>query len=169
MAMPDIDFDSLPPDEEPTSLGEAASNELVCDECGKECKNARGLSMHRKRTHGIGSTKEDSKPSSLRKGNLEKDLQEFIMMISMMVSFFNGNDGAIIGANSERLAHAYANLARQNKPFRRFIEGMMKTGAMGEVFTATLFTAIPIMGNHGKLPPEIMGMFGMAPPPMDEG
>lgn len=161
MSLPDgIDFD-IPDDGAPV---EEVTAEFICTECGKEAKNARGLSMHMKRTHQIGTEKDDSKPASLRKGNLEKELQEFFMMIAMMVSMANPNDGAIIGGNSERLAHAYANLARQNKPFRKFLEGMMKTGAMGEVFTATLFTALPILSNHGKLPPELMAFFGGTPP-----
>lgn len=166
--MTDVDFDSLP-SEEPTE--DAPPGLLLCPECGKECKNQRGLSMHMKRTHQVESDKEDAKPASLRKSNLEKDLAEFFMMIAMMVSMVNANDGAIIGQNSERLAHAYGNLAKQNKAFRRFLEGMMKTGAMGEVFTATLFTAIPILGNHGKLPPELMIFFGGATgaPPMEQG
>jgi hypothetical protein len=120
-----------------------------------------------KRTHGVASDK-DSQPASLRKGNLEKELHEFFGMLSMMVSLINADDGAVIGRNSGQLAHAYANLARQNKAFKTFLEGMMKTGAMGEVFTATLFTALPILGNHGRLPPELMVIFGGQPmPPQD--
>lgn len=162
----DIDFDALPEDEAPGPASD--SGKLVCPDCGQECKNARGLSMHRKRSHGVESEKDDTKPASLRKGNLEKELTEFLLMISMMVTFVNATDGNIIRQQAPALAHAYANLARQNKAFRKFLEGMMKTGAMGEVFTVTLFTALPILANHGKLPPEIMAFFG-GTPPMEQG
>lgn len=165
--MTDISFEDLPSEEPVTGGDDAPPGLLVCEECGKEAKNARGLSMHMKRTHGIGNDGESkTSTGSGRRGNLEKELTEFFVMIAMMVSMVNPTDGTIIGGNAERLAHAYANLARQNKPFRRFLEGMMKTGAIGEVFTATLITAIPILSNHGKIPKELGAFFGM--PPMSE-
>jgi len=162
--MSEIDFDELPP-EEPSD--DAPPGLLTCELCGNPAKNARGLKMHMKRTHGIGAEAKES--SGIRKGNLEKELGEFFLMLSMMVSMVNPNDGIIINNNAERLAHAYGNLARQNKAFRKFLEGMMKTGAAGEVFTATLFTALPIMANHGKLPPELMAFFGGNLPVPPEG
>ena len=168
MSIPDLSFDDLPSDSPPPSAEEPLEVDgFICPECGKEAKNKRGLSMHMKRSHGVQSEKDDSKPASLRKGNIEKDLHEFFMMIAMMVSMINPNDGAIIGSNAEKLAHAYGNLARQNKAFRSFLEGMLKTGAMGEVFTATLFTALPILANHGKLPTELMAFF--TPPAPEQG
>lgn len=161
MTFPDVDFDALPNEPVAPNGDTTTVNDLTCSECGRDdFKNARGLSRHMSVTHGIKREKDDSKPTSLRRGNLEKELTEFFMMIAMMVSMVNPTDGSIVGGNAERLAHAYANLARQNKAFRNFLEGMMKTGAMGEVFTATLFTALPILGNHGKLPAEVMAFFG---------
>lgn len=154
--MSDLSFDDLPPEVAPPGI---EPDEFTCDECGKVSKNARGLSMHKKRSHGDGSGETKSGPQR-RSASLENDLKEFFIMISVMVSFINADDGAVIGQNAPALAHAYGNFARQNKPFRKFLEGMMQTGAIGEVFTVTLFTALPILGNHGKLPPELMNVLG---------
>lgn len=156
--MSDLSFDDLPTEVAPPGMEDVVTD-FVCDECGKPAKNARGLSMHKKRTHGAESDEPKAK-STRRDGSLEKDLQEFFVMISVMVSFINANDGAVIGQNAPALAHAYGNFARQNKPFKKFLEGMMQTGAIGEVFTVTLFTVLPILGNHGKLPPELVNVLG---------
>lgn len=163
----DISFDSLSDvdsDEIPESL-------LVCPECGKSAKNKRGLSMHMKRSHGEPS-ETASRSASRRASNLEKELQEFFMMIAMFWSMFDQNDGAVIGKNAPMLAHAYANLARKNKYFKKLLEGMMDTGAIGEVITATFMTVVPIAINHGKLPNELGVFFGAPmtnPPFMEQG
>lgn len=149
-------------------LGESVSSDdsLTCELCGKSVNTSRGLKIHMARVHDISSAKADGTPKSLRgkPTNLEKELTEFFMMIAMVVTMVNPTDGTIIGANASRNAVAWSHLAQQNKAVRSFLTKLMTTSAFGEVVMAGVFTAIPILANHQKVPPELAGLFaGFAP------
>lgn len=145
-------------------------DDLLCPECGKKCKNARGLSMHLARAHDIRKEGADAKPASLktRKTNLEKELTTFFQTIGLMVSIIPGskcmNDGQIIMHNSEQLGKAWSHLAEQNKSVDKFLRNLMSASALGEVIMASAMTLIPILANHEILPSELAFMFGASAP-----
>lgn len=117
----------------------------------------------------------DAKPKSTKPAGrppaLEKQLGEFFNTIAMVVSAFNVEDGMIIASNSDSLAKAWADLAREDKRVKEAIEKMMKGSAWSGVIFATGSVAVAIAGNHGVF--EGMSLFGgnddepppPAPPP----
>lgn len=139
-----------------------------CPECGKPSKNARGLSMHLSRSHGIRKEGADAKPASLkgRRSSLEKELVNFFGSIGVMVSALAlvspkfANDGQIIMHNAENLAKAWSHAAQQNKSVDKILRSMMTVSTMGEVMMAMTMTIVPIMANHELLPGEMAFMFG---------
>jgi hypothetical protein len=155
-------------------LEEALGDDILrCDVCGKDdFKNAHGLAIHQSRMHGIKSTTSDTAPKgrSVKNTDLEKELAEFFGTAGLLVSMFDQVDGMVIAQNSERLASAWAHLARTNKTVDRVIRNVLTTSAVGEVVTATIMTAVPIMAHHGVLPEQMFAMFAQAPmPPSEEG
>lgn len=150
------------------------SDSLICLECGREdFKNARGLSRHRSIAHGIKSAKADQAPrsagSSARATKLDKELTEMFMLIGMLVSAVNQYDGMVILQNADTTAQAWAQLARTDKRIANVLDKLISTTAYSGVILATIKMAVPILANHGVVPPELGAMFGpMAPPPSPE-
>lgn len=163
----------IPPLEGFEEFSEFPSNsdvsELKCEICDKDdFKTLGGLRRHKTRIHGLKTEKADTAPKGSggsRKTNLEKELLDFFAMIGMVVAMLPhpegvyAVDGQIIIQNAERNAHAWANLCRQNKQIERIVSNLMKSTAIGEVVTAAVFTAMPMLANHGKLPPQLSAMF----------
>lgn len=105
------------------------------------------------------------KPSTKPAGRppaLEKQLGEFFNTIAMVVSAFNVDDGMVIANNSESLAKAWADLAREDKRVKEAIEKMMKGSAWSGVIFATGSVAVAIAGNHGVF--DHMSLFGNSEP-----
>lgn len=104
----------------------------------------------------------DAKPKSTKPAGrpvgLEKQLGEFFNTIAMVVSAFNVEDGMIIASNSDSLAKAWTDLAREDKRVKEAIEKMMKGSAWSGVIFATGSVAVAIAGNHGVF--EGMSLFG---------
>lgn len=151
---------------------DADADSLVCLDCGRDdFKNARGLSRHRSIAHGIKSQKADKAPRSAtaRNTKLDKELTEMFMLIGMLVSTVNQYDGMVILQNADTTAQAWAQLARTDKRIASMLDKLISTTAYSGVILATIRMAVPILANHGVIPPELGQMFGpMAPPPSPE-
>lgn len=106
--------------------------------------------------------KTKSAKKSGRKKNLTKDIQGTIAAIGTGVFMLNPTDGAAILEGSERLAKALNDVAKENDAIYNALMAMNQTTKWGELGVAVSAIALPIMVNHGVIPPmPILG--GMMP------
>lgn len=172
--MSDIPPDSVVIDDDAFSLPPDNEDSLVCSECGRDdFKNARGLSRHRSIAHNIKSAKADQAPRSVSGGGrtpkLDKELTEMVTYIGMMVMIFNQFDGMVVMQNAESTASAWAQLARTDKNVANVLNKLITGTAYSGVILATVKMAVPILANHGVVPPEFGSIFNpMAPPSSPE-
>lgn len=111
--------------------------------------------------------KPTSKKPRGRPPEMEKQLGDFFMFIGTTVYAFNPKDGEAIMNNSESLAQAWANLAREDKRVKEFIDRMTTGSAWGQVVFVTAALGIQIAANHGAIPsmPAVgAAMFGVEQP-----
>lgn len=74
-------------------------------------------------------------------------------------------DGSVILANAERLSQALEAAAAEHPPLRRALELLVATTTLGELAGAAAAIAVPILANHGVLPPGAAPLVGAEPPP----
>lgn len=76
-----------------------------------------------------------------------------------------GKDLAIVAGQAEPLAAALVKVSKTNSTVRKTLEMAVTTGAYSELLTIVLAgIAMPIMANHGLLPPALGALYGQAPP-----
>lgn len=112
-------------------------------------------------------------PGSTNKGSvsistIQTTLNEQFTLIGMGVMAFNEYDGKVVIEGADRMSKAIANLCEKNPKVRKTIERMLVGGSYGEVIIAAGLIAVPIMANHGMMPPGIQKMYGQAIPSEDE-
>jgi hypothetical protein len=113
-----------------------------------------------------GSTNRVGASMSISK--IEESLATQFTMIGTAVYAFNSYDGTVILQGTPKLSAALANLCEKNPKVKKNIERMLAGGAYGEVIVAAAFIAIPIMANHGMMPPGIAALYGKAIPSEEE-
>ena len=86
---------------------------------------------------------------------LERQLHDFIVYVSVFVGMANFADSEAIRDGAPAQARALVNVARGNDNVRRALERMIQTTAFGELVMAFAPTMIRIAANHGLLSPEI--------------
>lgn len=97
-------------------------------------------------------------------------LKQLLNTTGGIVMLKNPYDGQVILANADAAAEAYTELAKRHKSIRRAIEALEAGGAYGTAISVTLAMALPILANHGKLPPAMVpvaSMFGYSAPGAD--
>lgn len=150
--MSDETLDAFP--EEVTNMIDNLPDEdFRCDICGQQAKNARGLKMHKSRSHGSG----DKIPSSMRKqtkssAELNRDLEAILGALGTGVGILNEADGVAILEGTPKLALALTHLAEKNPKVRAFLTNMSTGFVYSELLVAVVAIAIPIMANHNLLP-----------------
>lgn len=108
--------------------------------------------------------KEKSEKPRGRPPELQKQLEELLMGIGLMTSgAVNQFDGEVIRDNAASMAEAWHKVAQQNATVKRILTSMMETGAWSGAVMATAGIAIPIMQNHGAIPPGIPHPFKKPP------
>lgn len=95
-----------------------------------------------------------------RSPELKKSLYEFFLTVSLGVSVVNPKDAEIIRQNAEDLADAWYNLAQKHDSIKKFIDGFTTSSAWVQVIMVTGGTVLPILANHGALPPAAMFLVG---------
>lgn len=94
--------------------------------------------------------KRTSRPRG-RPPELETKLLELFNQVSGAVTLVNAKDGQVIANGAEDLARAWANLARENKNVKAFLDKLTTGGAIGGVVMATGAIVLGILANHGAL------------------
>lgn len=82
---------------------------------------------------------------------LEKELTELFGFVGLMVSNFNQRDGEIIVQNAEALGKSWANLAKEDKRVKAFLDSLTTGSAWGQVIFVTGGMAFAIAQNHGVI------------------
>lgn len=85
--------------------------------------------------------------------------------IGMVVFALNRVDGQAILSGSPRLADSLIQVAEQEPKVRKALENMVTAGAWSGVAMSVAAIAVPIMANHGYLPP---GFIGAQPEPQPQ-
>lgn len=135
--------------------------EFVCEICGRGgFKNARGVALHKGKSHGTGSDKTPSQARKKTKGTreLQQSLEVFFSSVGIAVTMANQQDGAAIINGTPGLASALANTAENNPKLRKMLENMTTGFAYSELIAASAVIIVPILANHNLLPER----FGMA-------
>lgn len=117
---------------------------------------------------GPGRPKGSTNRNVMGIAKIEESLNTQFTMIGTMVYAFNQYDGTVILQGSPKLASSLASLCEKNPKVRRNIERMLAGGSYGEVIVAAGLIAVPIMANHGLMPPGIRQLYGQAIPPTEE-
>lgn len=106
---------------------------------------------------GTGRTRrvsdEDKEP--VWKGKLRTAVAGNIAGLGLLVSAFNQYDGIAIVAGSDRLGASLVDVAETNPKVRKGLEAFVKGNAWAGVAMAAAAIAIPILANHGMLPPSV--------------
>lgn len=74
-------------------------------------------------------------------------------------------DGRVIAGNASRLADALDLASKQNKELRRALESLTVSSVWGELAGAVAGVLVPILANHGMVPPDAAVFVGAEPPP----
>lgn len=136
----------------------SADDEHVCDidGCGRSFQSAGGLKRHQTRTHGTGGDKAPKAPAKARKTEaLARDLEAFLVTVSIGVSVADATDGAIVANGAPALAQAWAKLAAKNPKVDAALRNLMAGSAYSEVVVATAMVVLPIMAHHNLLPEKV--------------
>jgi hypothetical protein len=108
--------------------------------------------------------REPSKETRGRPPILQKQLEEMFLALGMGASVIGDPfDGEVIAENAHELAEAWHKLAQQNSAVKKALEAMMQTGAWSGVLMTTAAVAIPILQNHGAIPPGVPHPFKKPP------
>jgi hypothetical protein len=100
---------------------------------------------------------EEPKPKAKRpRGRpiaLESELEEFFTQLGAGVMILNQFDGLVIIQQANENASALARLANKNAKVKKALEALTNVSSMGAVVGVIGGTAVPILMNHGVLPP----------------
>lgn len=77
-------------------------------------------------------------------------------------------DGRTFEANADRLAAALDQAAKEDPRLRRALENFTRSSTWGELGGAVLAIAVPLLANHGMVPPGAAKFVGAPEPPPRE-
>lgn len=86
---------------------------------------------------------------------LETELEEFFTQMGMVAMMVDQFDGLVITNQAADNARALAKLANKNARVKKALEGMMQVSSLGAVMGVVGATAVPILMNHGVIPPSL--------------
>ena len=115
-----------------------------------------------------GRPKGSTNRSTMSVKSIEEGLNQQFTILGTVVSMANAYDGRVILEGTPQLSKALADLCDKNPKVKRNIERMLAGGTYGEVLIAAGLIAVPIMANHGLMPPSIASLYGQAIPPQEE-
>jgi hypothetical protein len=84
---------------------------------------------------------------------LESELEEFFTQLGAGVMILNQFDGLVVIQQAHENAAALAKLANKNAKVKKALEALTNVSSMGAVVGVIGGTAVPILMNHGVLPP----------------
>ncbi len=118
----------------------------------------------RKRVRPSRAKKETAPKASAARSrkSLRKPLEELLGMVAGGVMLANPVDGQIIAAGAPRLAGELDALAGRNPAVHKWLSAMTEGGANLGLVLALSMIVVPILANHGLLPPEVAAMMGLA-------
>lgn len=93
---------------------------------------------------------------------LATKLTNNLVGVAMVVSALNAFDGMAILQGSQGLANSLVDVAENDPKVRKALENFTTASAWGGVAIAAAAIAIPILANHGYLPPAMAAAY--APP-----
>jgi hypothetical protein len=106
--------------------------------------------------------------NSMSVKSIEDALAQQFTLIGTVTMAFNEYDGTVILQGTPQLAKALANLCDKNPKIKKNVERMLAGGTYGEVIIAAGLIAMPIMANHGLMPPSIRSLYGAAIPEKED-
>lgn len=104
-------------------------------------------------------------------GKLERRIRSALDDVGDMLALGTPSmqaDGYFVKMGSERFAFALNSLCEENVAVKKWVEKMLRGGAWGQVFAASLGIVVPIMLNHGMLP-GMMQRFAPGVPETNNG
>lgn len=124
-------------------------------------KTTRRKTTARKRKPAASGDK-SPRTTARRKRSLKKPVEELLGLVAGGVMFVNMTDAQIIEAGAPRLAEELDNLAQRNDLVYRWLEGLTTGTSNMSLLMAISAIAVPIMANHGMLPPQVAALMGFA-------
>jgi len=87
-------------------------------------------------------------------------------MAALPLTFYNHYDSKIVLERSPAIVEACVAVAEQDEQFRKILLTLLTGSAYGQLALAVLMLAIPILANHGMLPPVAAVLVGADLPPV---
>lgn len=106
-------------------------------------------------SRGKRSTEDGDVKEAVWKGKLRTAVTGNIAGIGLIVTAFNQYDGVVIVGGADRLASSLVDVAETNPKVRKALEAFVKGNAWAGVAVAAAAIAVPILANHGMLPPSV--------------
>lgn len=93
---------------------------------------------------------------------IRRRLEELANLAGGLLSLVEPHDGAVILANAEPLARAWAPIAERHPRVRAALVGLESGGVYGAAAVATLTVLLPILAHHRLLPAPAAQLAGLA-------
>jgi hypothetical protein len=103
---------------------------------------------------GIRRVHPSATPIAGKMAPFQRELGQFFGMVGGAVMLVNLNDGRVIAEHADRMAAAWADLAKENPKVKSALTKLMAPGPWAGVVTATMPVVIAIAANHNMLPKQ---------------
>lgn len=129
-----------------------------------------GAERARRKRAEQGTAPRDSAPRSraVKVPPLEQRLAESLVLVGTLVgSFVNEYDGAVIVHNAPRASGVLAGIAERKPAFARLLESILAVGDNVDGAAVLVGMLVPILVNHGVIPARfaiVATVMGTAPP-----
>lgn len=153
----DLKPDITNPEIDPSS--DAAPNRCQQPGCTTALvKPARGRTPkfcdeHKRGGTATGSKSGVSGKSWPRAQEIESILTKYVEGVGMGLMLLNPADGEIVAQGGPAIVHELVELAKTDKNMRKYLEWLATPGKYAPLTMACAGVALPIMANHGIMPP----------------